>query len=130
MDKVGAKDIRSTIVPAHREKGKDIPLLRLSPSSIAVFKQCRQRYRFLYIDKLGDKYGRPRPYFTMANHVHASLKDFLSLEPVELRHPLLSRNSCGTTGDGIALASETTMMRRGGQKRHWLSSTSLLPTTT
>lgn len=57
----------------------------LSPSSIAVFKQCRQRYKFLHIDKLGDKYGKPRPYFTMANHVHATLKEFLSLQPVELR---------------------------------------------
>jgi len=59
--------------------------LYLSPSSIAVFKQCRQRYKFLYVDKLGDKYGRPRPYFTMANHVHATLRDFLSLQPVGLR---------------------------------------------
>ena len=57
----------------------------LSPSSIAVFKQCRQRYKFLHIDKLGDKYGKPRPYFTMANHVHAALKEFLSLQPVRLR---------------------------------------------
>ncbi len=59
--------------------------MHLSPSSIAVFKQCRQRYKFLHIDKLGDKYGKPRPYFTMANHVHATLKEFLSLQPVGLR---------------------------------------------
>ncbi len=58
----------------------------LSPSSIAVFKQCRLRYKFLHINKLGDKYGRPRPYFTMANHVHATLKEFLSLQPVGLRN--------------------------------------------
>ncbi|MBI2852158.1 MAG: PD-(D/E)XK nuclease family protein [Chloroflexi bacterium] len=57
----------------------------LSPSSLAVFKQCRQRYKFLHLDKLGDKYGKPRPYFTMANHVHATLKEFLSLQPIELR---------------------------------------------
>ena len=60
-------------------------LLHLSPSSIAVFKQCRQRYKFLYVDKLGDKYGKPRAYFTMANHVHATLRDFLSLQPLGLR---------------------------------------------
>ncbi|MFC2072520.1 RecB family exonuclease [Chloroflexota bacterium] len=58
----------------------------LSPSSIAVFKQCRQRYKFLHIDKLGDKYGKPRPYFTMANHVHNTLKEFLSLQPIGLRN--------------------------------------------
>ena len=60
-------------------------VLHLSPSSITVFKQCRQRYKFLHIDKLGDKYGKPRPYFTMANHVHATLKEFLSLQPIGLR---------------------------------------------
>ena len=60
-------------------------LLHLSPSSIAVFKQCRQRYKFLHIDRLGNKYGKPRPYFTMANHVHDTLKEFLSLQPVGLR---------------------------------------------
>ncbi|MBI4286190.1 MAG: PD-(D/E)XK nuclease family protein [Chloroflexi bacterium] len=69
----------------------------LSPSSIAVFKQCRQRYKFLHIDKLGDRYGKPRPYFTMANHVHATLKEFLSLQPLDLRtaataEELLRRN--------------------------------------
>jgi len=57
----------------------------LSPSSIAVFKQCHQRYKFLHIDKLGAQYGKPRPYFTMANHVHATLKEFLSLQPISLR---------------------------------------------
>ena len=71
--------------------------LHLSPSSIAVFKQCRQRYKFLHIDKLGDKYDKPRPYFTMANHVHSTLKDFLSLQPPALRtaataEELLRRN--------------------------------------
>jgi len=59
--------------------------LYLSPSSIAVFKQCRQRYKFLHVDKIGDTYGKPRPYFTMANHVHATLKEFLSLQPIGLR---------------------------------------------
>jgi putative RecB family exonuclease len=71
--------------------------LHLSPSGIAVFKQCRQRYKFIHIDKLGDKYGKPRPYFTMANHVHSTLKDFLSLQPLALRtaataEELLRRN--------------------------------------
>jgi len=76
---------------------RSLTSLHLSPSSIAVFKQCRQRYKFLHIDKLGDKYGKPRPYFTMANHVHATLKEFLSLQPIELRtaatvEELLRRN--------------------------------------
>lgn len=97
MDKSLAKDTRFTTVPVYRQKRPEVALLRFSPSGILVFRQCRQRYKFLYIDKLGDKYGRPRPYFTMANHVHATLKDFLSLQPVQLRtaaiiEKLLQRN--------------------------------------
>jgi hypothetical protein len=79
--------IRLTTVPVYRKKKQEVIPLYLSPSSILSFRQCRQRYKFLYIDKLGDQYGRPRPYFTMANHVHATLRDFLSLHPIELRTP-------------------------------------------
>ena len=87
MDKGSRADIQLITVPVYRKKRSDVPPLRLSPTSILAFRQCRQRYKFLYIDKLGDKYGGPRPYFTMANHVHATLKDFLSLQPVGLRTP-------------------------------------------
>ena len=97
MDKGLARDIRFTTVPIYRQKRKDVPPLRLSPSSILLFRQCQQCYKFLYIDKLGDQYRQPKPYFTMANHVHATLKDFLSLHPVQLRtssaiQKLLQRN--------------------------------------
>lgn len=88
MDKDLAGRTRFTTVPVYQKKRQDAPLLHLSPSSILAFRQCRQRYKFLYIDKLGDKYGRPRPYFTMANHVHATLRDFLSLKPASLRTPI------------------------------------------
>ncbi len=77
--------IKYTAIPVRRRKSQEIVPLQLSPSSISAFHQCRQRYKFLYIDKLGDKYGKPRPYFTMANHVHATVKDFLRLQPVQLR---------------------------------------------
>lgn len=97
MDKDLAGNIRFTTAPVYRRKKPEVPSLYLSPSSIAVFTQCRQRYKFLYLDKLGDKYGKPRPYFTMANHIHATLRDFLSLRPVSLRttaaiEKLLQRN--------------------------------------
>ncbi len=92
-----SRHIRWTTVPVYgRGRSRVVPL-RLSPSSILTFRQCRQRYKFLYVDKLGDQYGRPKPYFTMANHVHATVKDFLSLQPVQLRtteaiEELLQRN--------------------------------------
>ncbi len=97
MDKGLGKDIRLSTVPVYRRRRQELPPLRLSPTSILAFRQCRQRYKFLYIDKLGDQYGQPRPYFTMANHVHATLRDFFSLHPVQRRTPaaiqqLLQRN--------------------------------------
>ncbi len=85
MDKGLTEDIRFTAVPVYRRKKQDVRPLHASPTSILTFRECRQRYKFLYIDKLGDKYGRARPYFTMGNHVHSTLKDFLSLQPVEKR---------------------------------------------
>jgi len=60
--------------------------LRLSPTAVACFRQCPQQYKFRYIDRLGDEYGGPRPYFTMGNHVHATLKEFLTKVPLEQRN--------------------------------------------
>jgi putative RecB family exonuclease len=77
--------VESVTPPVHRKKKLASTSLQLSPSGISTFQQCRQRYKFQYIDKLGKKYGKPQPYFTMANHVHQTVKDFLSLRPVNLR---------------------------------------------
>jgi putative RecB family exonuclease len=86
MDSNAGNKIRLTTVPVYKRIAPEVPPLHLSPSSVIVFRQCRQRYKFSYIDKLGDVFGRPRPYFTMANHVHSTLKDFMSLKPA-LRSP-------------------------------------------
>ena len=59
--------------------------LRLSPTSVSVFTQCRYQYKLRYIDKLRDQYARAKPYLTMANHVHATLRDFLSRVPPDRR---------------------------------------------
>ena len=77
--------VKSVKTPVRRKKKLASTSLQLSPSGISTFRQCRQRYKFVYIDKLGKKYGKPQPYLTMANHVHATVKDFLSLRPVNLR---------------------------------------------
>jgi len=60
--------------------------LKLSPTAVACFRQCAQQYKFRYIDRLGDEYGGPRPYFTMGNHVHDTLKEFLTTVPLEQRN--------------------------------------------
>lgn len=72
-------------------------ILKLSPHSVGMFRECRQRYKFHYIDKLGDAFFRAKPYFTMGNHIHATLRDFFAILPVEARtmqttEELLRRN--------------------------------------
>lgn len=61
------------------------PSLKLSPTAVASFLQCPRQYKFRYVDRLGDQYGGPRPYFTMGNHVHDTLRDFLIAVPPDQR---------------------------------------------
>jgi putative RecB family exonuclease len=63
-------------------------MFEASPFSLNMFQQCPRQYKFQYIDHLGDIYRKARPYFTMGDHVHATLKDFLSVVPVSERNPL------------------------------------------
>jgi putative RecB family exonuclease len=66
----------------------DTKMFEASPFSLNMFQQCPRQYRFQYIDHLGDIYRKARPYFTMGDHVHATLKDFLSIVPVSERNLL------------------------------------------
>ena len=72
-------------IPLHPPKRTEYPPLKLSPHSVATFRECRQHYKFHYVERLGDQYFRARPYFTMGNHVHTTLREFLTRIPVELR---------------------------------------------
>ena len=60
-------------------------MFRASSFRLRMFQQCPRRYKFHYVDDLARIYGKPRPYFTMGDHIHAALKDFLSIVPVEER---------------------------------------------
>jgi putative RecB family exonuclease len=60
-------------------------MFEASPFSLNMFQQCPRQYKFQYIDHLGGIYRKSRPYFTMGDHVHATLKDFLSTVPVSER---------------------------------------------
>ncbi len=73
-------------VPVFKKQKTELPVLTLSPHSIALFRQCKLQYKLRYIDRLGEQYGRARPYYTMANHVHATLHDLLSLVPIQNRN--------------------------------------------
>ena len=77
--------VRYITVPVFAPREIELPPLKLSPYSVSTFRVCRQQYKFRYIDKLGDQYATARPYYTMANHVHATLRDLLSVVPIEER---------------------------------------------
>jgi len=66
----------------------DTKMFEASPFSLNMFQQCPRQYKFQYIDHLGDIYRKARPYFTMGDHIHATLKDFLSVVPISERNLL------------------------------------------
>ena len=63
----------------------NLKMFEASPFSLNMFQQCPQRYKFYYTPELRNAYKKPRPYFTMGDHVHAALKDFLSTVPISER---------------------------------------------
>ena len=60
-------------------------MYRASSYRLQMFRQCPKRYRFHYIDDLASIYAKPRPYYTMGDHIHAALRDFMSVVPAEQR---------------------------------------------
>ncbi len=65
----------------------NLSMFEASPFKLNMFLQCPRQYKFQYVDGLKDIYRKPRPYFTMGDHVHAALKDFLSVVPISERSP-------------------------------------------
>ena len=61
-------------------------MLKLSPFSISIYKQCPRRYKFHYVDGLIRQYKKPWPWLTMGGHVHSVLADFMSIIPIEKRN--------------------------------------------
>jgi len=61
-------------------------MFEASSYKLSMFQQCPRRYKFHYIDGLIDIYRKTRPYFTMGDHVHAALKDFMSAVPPSERN--------------------------------------------
>jgi putative RecB family exonuclease len=57
-------------------------MFKLSSFRLRVFRQCRRRYKYQYVDRLPT---RPSPYNTMGAHVHNALKAFFSLPETEER---------------------------------------------
>ena len=81
----GAGRVRFYAFPVYGLKKDDPPPLKLSPHSTMMFRECKQQYKFHYIDKLSTQFFRSKPYLTMGNHVHATLRDLFSVVPPETR---------------------------------------------
>lgn len=50
--------------------------LMLSPTRITAFLECPLKYQFLYIDKIGRYYYRPKPGNTFGGTLHRALQSF------------------------------------------------------
>jgi RecB family exonuclease len=57
-------------------------MLKLSPLRLRVFRRCRLRYRYQYVDRLP---ARPSPQDVVGALVHATLHDFFAYVPVHDR---------------------------------------------
>ncbi len=47
-----------------------------SPTRIASFLECAVKYRYIYLDKIGRFYQKPRGYFSLGSSLHSVLKQF------------------------------------------------------
>lgn len=54
-------------------------MFSVSPYKIDVFDTCPFKYKCVYIDRVADKYEKPKPYLTMGSHIHNALKDYYDL---------------------------------------------------
>lgn len=61
-------------------------MFKASQYKLQIFDSCPFQYKCIYIDGLADVYRQHRPYFTMGDNIHAALKDFMSVIPVQNRN--------------------------------------------
>lgn len=57
------------------------PVIRVSPYKLSIFQRCPLRYKFQYIDFLGEKYKKEWPHFIFGRAIHKSLADFFRVPP-------------------------------------------------
>ncbi len=83
---------------------------RVSHAQLKAFAECPQRYKFIYIDLLQDKFKKPKPEFTMGQHVHTTLKRLLATVPTQKRTKeevrQLLRQAWATNRSGFASKDE------------------------
>ena len=83
---MGAMSGDDALMPAPREIAGKMPF-RASPTKLTLFRQCRRRYRFEYVERLGRRYKRARPHLVMGAHVHETLRVLYTRVPPDRRSP-------------------------------------------
>jgi len=62
---------------------------RFSPTMLSIYKECPRKFKYRYIDKLGEKFKQPRTYFSLGNSVHSVLEKFMGYKVPERNQELL-----------------------------------------
>ena len=55
-------------------------MFRISPSKAKMYARCPAQYRYEYVDRR-TSLKKPKPYLTLGEHVHNTLRDFFRFEP-------------------------------------------------
>lgn len=53
-------------------------MFKCSYEKLKTYKTCPQRYKFIYLDLVGDKFKKPKAEFTMGQHIHNTLRSLLA----------------------------------------------------
>lgn len=61
-------------------------MFKASYEKLKTYKSCPQRYKYLYIELLGDKFKVPKAEFTMGQHIHSTLRYLLADIPANKRN--------------------------------------------
>jgi len=69
----------------------------LSYSALSTYQQCPLKFKFEYIDRLGDIYRQERPYLSFGNSLHSTLAKFFQTKDIKQRtldflYSLLKKN--------------------------------------
>jgi putative RecB family exonuclease len=67
-------------------------MFKCSYEKLKTYKTCPQRYKFSYIDLLGDKFKKPKAEFTMGQHVHTTLRALLANIPKTKQTPKIAKD--------------------------------------
>ncbi|MDI6641036.1 MAG: diguanylate cyclase [Elusimicrobiota bacterium] len=57
----------------------------LSYSALSTYQECPLKFKFEYIDRLGDIYRQDRPYFSFGGSLHTALAKFFQIKDVQQR---------------------------------------------